>query len=236
MKKRCLLIDFDNTLMETEAHSIPVLLERFNALYAKQLPSPLTPSQFFKQFHGLAGRLLCDKMSAFYGFPIEFDQLFHQRGSLMQAYYRDLQKGVKMAPEVIPVLKQCQALGIQIGMVTNSALQLVLTVLRSAENGQGHDLIRLFGANCFEANPHQKPDPDVYLRALSHMKVTPEETLAIEDSVTGVAAARAAGLATLGYVGFADSPAEHGALLMGAGCISTFVHWNELLQHPLLVR
>ena len=43
-----------------------------------------------------------------------------------------------------------------------------------------------------------KPAPDVYLRACDLLGVEPSETIAFEDSPTGVAAARAAGLHVVG--------------------------------------
>jgi beta-phosphoglucomutase-like phosphatase (HAD superfamily) len=39
-----------------------------------------------------------------------------------------------------------------------------------------------------------KPDPDVYLAVLACLGVSPDETLAVEDSPNGIAAARAAGI------------------------------------------
>jgi HAD superfamily hydrolase (TIGR01509 family) len=43
-----------------------------------------------------------------------------------------------------------------------------------------------------------KPAPDLYLEACRQLAVAPSECVAIEDSATGVAAARAAGLAVVG--------------------------------------
>jgi beta-phosphoglucomutase-like phosphatase (HAD superfamily) len=42
-----------------------------------------------------------------------------------------------------------------------------------------------------------KPQPDVYLRALTELGLSTVETVAIEDSQVGLAAARAAGLVTV---------------------------------------
>ncbi len=42
-----------------------------------------------------------------------------------------------------------------------------------------------------------KPQPDVYLRALTELGLSTVETIAIEDSQVGLAAARAAGLVTV---------------------------------------
>lgn len=50
---------------------------------------------------------------------------------------------------------------------------------------------------CGEDAPVKKPDPQVYLRCLDALQLDADETLAIEDSPNGLAAARAAGIATL---------------------------------------
>jgi HAD superfamily hydrolase (TIGR01509 family) len=42
-----------------------------------------------------------------------------------------------------------------------------------------------------------KPDPEVYLRALEQLSISPEMALAVEDSEVGLRAARAAGLCTI---------------------------------------
>jgi HAD superfamily hydrolase (TIGR01509 family) len=43
-----------------------------------------------------------------------------------------------------------------------------------------------------------KPAPDIYLEAALRLGARPEETVALEDSPTGVAAARAAGMYVVG--------------------------------------
>jgi HAD superfamily hydrolase (TIGR01509 family) len=64
----------------------------------------------------------------------------------------------------------------------------------------------------FTLNGHQvsrpKPDPEIYLRLADMLSVTPAECLVFEDSLTGAAAARAAGMRVVGiqttYAGFPD--------------------------------
>lgn len=64
-------------------------------------------------------------------------------------------------------------------------------------------LDRLFGPALFDVVvtgddvENLKPAPDAYLQALDRLGLPPDETLAVEDSAPGLAAARAAGLACL---------------------------------------
>ena len=59
MKTRWLFCDFDNTLMDTESHSLPLLISQFNRVYQTQLDKPLTLDVFQAHFHGLSGQHLC---------------------------------------------------------------------------------------------------------------------------------------------------------------------------------
>jgi beta-phosphoglucomutase-like phosphatase (HAD superfamily) len=52
---------------------------------------------------------------------------------------------------------------------------------------------------------HGKPAPDIYLLACQRLGVAPADALALEDSPSGIAAAKAAGLACIGVPQFAES-------------------------------
>jgi HAD superfamily hydrolase (TIGR01509 family) len=68
-----------------------------------------------------------------------------------------------------------------------------------------------------------KPAPDLFLYAASKMQAAPSRTLVIEDSVSGVAAARAAGMKVWGFVGGSHYESRDGcAMLRGAGADRVF--------------
>ncbi|GGY12986.1 HAD-IA family hydrolase [Massilia dura] len=77
-----------------------------------------------------------------------------------------------------------------------------------------------------------KPDPAVYLAAAAGMGAAPSRCIVIEDSVTGVHAAVAAGATVLGYGGGEHSPAGQAQLLRDAGAAHVFGTMAEL---PALV-
>jgi HAD superfamily hydrolase (TIGR01509 family) len=64
-------------------------------------------------------------------------------------------------------------------------------------------LDRFFGERIFTAAmvEHAKPAPDLFLLAADRMGVAPAQTLVVEDSVNGLLAAKAAGMAAWGFTG-----------------------------------
>jgi beta-phosphoglucomutase-like phosphatase (HAD superfamily) len=79
--------------------------------------------------------------------------------------------------------------------------------------------------------PRSKPLPDIYRHALARTTTAPERALAIEDSVTGVRSATAAGVETIGNVAFvprAERPARSRALRT-AGASAVLASWEEIV-------
>jgi beta-phosphoglucomutase-like phosphatase (HAD superfamily) len=91
-------------------------------------------------------------------------------------------------------------------------------------------LIERFGSHLFSASQveHGKPAPDLFLFAASQMGVAPSRCLVIEDSLPGVRAARAAGMAVLGFHGGAHCSPATAAVLQAAGATATFGYMRDL--------
>lgn len=68
-----------------------------------------------------------------------------------------------------------------------------------------------------EAVAAPKPAPDLHLHAARSMGAAASDCLVIEDSVTGVMAARAAGIPVVGFLGAAHTPAGQAEKLRSAG-------------------
>jgi beta-phosphoglucomutase-like phosphatase (HAD superfamily) len=87
----------------------------------------------------------------------------------------------------------------------------------------------LFDPHIYSADrvAHGKPHPDIFLHAADRLGVDPARSLAIEDSVNGVTAARAAGMTVWGFTGggHLDHRADEG--LLGAGAVRVVTSWDE---------
>ena len=77
-----------------------------------------------------------------------------------------------------------------------------------------------------------KPAPDLFLLAADRMKATPDRCLVIEDSVPGIAGARAAGMAVLGFHGGSHCREGYAETLRAAGAAMTF---DDMRQLPALI-
>jgi HAD superfamily hydrolase (TIGR01509 family) len=96
---------------------------------------------------------------------------------------------------------------VPLGLASNTRRQLVDLILERAGLAGCFDAI----VTGDEARP--KPEPDLYLRACAKLGVAPRDAVAIEDSPTGVRAARAAGMTCIGI------PSDSGVDLTGANVV-----------------
>jgi HAD superfamily hydrolase (TIGR01509 family) len=92
------------------------------------------------------------------------------------------------APEL---LEDLAAQGLPMALVTNTERHLTERALNSI--GRHYFSVSV----CGDEVPHGKPAPDPYRRAAELLNLSPGSCLAIEDSVTGTAAAEAAGCPVL---------------------------------------
>ncbi|SHJ87029.1 haloacid dehalogenase superfamily, subfamily IA, variant 3 with third motif having DD or ED [Bradyrhizobium lablabi] len=90
---------------------------------------------------------------------------------------------------------------------------------------------RLFTAQMVERG---KPAPDLFLYAADKMQTDPRRTLVIEDSVSGVTAAKAAGMTVWGFVGGSHYQSRDGrALLYNAGADRVFGRMADFWPNQL---
>ncbi len=128
--------------------------------------------------------------------------------------------GIAEALAAVPLTKAC---------ASNSFAAYVDTVL----NRTG--LVQFFGDRRFTADmvANPKPAPDVYLAAARALKVDPLRCLVVEDSVTGVTAARAAGMQVLGFIGGGHATEGQIGALKRAGAEVVF---DDMARLPALVE
>jgi HAD superfamily hydrolase (TIGR01509 family) len=150
----------------------------------------------------IAGGILERRLGA----PGRAAQLIEELNVLVVA---ELEHGVEAMVGARDLLEALRERGTPIGLVSNSPLVFVERSLQLA-GFEGHFDIVLSAHEV--AAP--KPAPDPYLEACRRLGVEPgPSVVALEDSPTGVAAARAAGLTVIGVPSVAGVALEEAHLL-----------------------
>lgn len=93
----------------------------------------------------------------------------------------------RLLPGAQHAIELCKQQGLPVALATSSNHRMMRETLRH------FGLLSLFDATCSaEFLPYAKPHPQVYLNAAESLGIAPTNCLALEDSVTGVIAAKAA--------------------------------------------
>lgn len=115
-------------------------------------------------------------------------EIMAERESIYEELIAD-PANLAMMPGVVSFLDAMCARGMLLGVASGSPRNQVGMILR------GMNLTHRFQAIVAGNDvPRTKPAPDVYLRAASLLNVAPADCVALEDSATGIAAAKAGGL------------------------------------------
>ena len=136
---------------------------------------------------GIAGGILERRLAE----PGRAAELIEELNELVVA---ELEHGVEAMVGARELLHALKLRGTPIGLVSNSPLPFVRRSLEIVEFVDAFDVV--ISAHEVAA---PKPAPDPYLEACRRLGVEPgPDVIALEDSPTGVAAARAAGLTVIG--------------------------------------
>ncbi|WP_341224426.1 HAD-IA family hydrolase [uncultured Arcticibacterium sp.] len=125
-------------------------------------------------------------------FPWEGKTLKSTENSVVNRVSELIKKEGKAIKDVKDFIKRIKLAGFKIGLATNSPAILIPVVLEKLELSNYFDVI---ASSEFELVG--KPNPSVYKTALRKLNLDAKECIAIEDSNSGLMAAKRAGLKTV---------------------------------------
>jgi HAD superfamily hydrolase (TIGR01509 family) len=179
------IFDCDGVLIDSEIISARMLIDEL-AVLGIDIDLPYVARHFL----GRSYPTVMQTIRREYGvdLPAAFEDQYRER--LLEGFRKDL----KIMPGVLEVLSQ---LAVPFCVATSSSprraeMSLKLTGLRP-----------LVGDRLFTASQvaHGKPAPDLFLFAAAQMGTRPDRALVIEDSLTGLRAARAAEIPVWWFTG-----------------------------------
>jgi HAD superfamily hydrolase (TIGR01509 family) len=135
---------------------------------------------------------------------------------------------IALRPSVLALMRECREHGLPMGVTTTSSRANVDALLAVQLEARWREWFAV--VVCGEDVALKKPDPEVYARAVAALGLSPQQTLAIEDSPDGAAAASAAGVPVIvarsAY--FADTHIDR-ALAVGPG-LHTRLGWQPAVR------
>lgn len=179
------IFDCDGVLVDSEVISC-----RVHAEVLTRHGYPITAEQVRQRFLGRSARDANLDIERELGRPMSETYDTERRDALLAA----LASSVEAIPHVAHAL---DGIAIPVCVASSGAHDKIFTTLTRANL---HDR---FAPNIFSASQvtRGKPAPDLFLFAAEQMGARPARCLVIEDSMSGVAAARAAGMTAIGFIG-----------------------------------
>jgi HAD superfamily hydrolase (TIGR01509 family) len=196
-----IIFDCDGVLIDSEKLSMDVDI----ALLAEN-GIDLAEAEIHHRFVGTTFEAMIAVLEREYKRPLPPDLAARKDGMMLDLYRRDL----KPVPGVIPML---QKLALPRSIGTNGPRHRAMEALRIT------GLEPFFGdrLTTYEDVQYGKPAPDIYLLAAQRAGFKPAQCLVVEDSVTGVTSALAAGCKVVGFTGVAHDPVAKAMELKSLG-------------------
>jgi HAD superfamily hydrolase (TIGR01509 family) len=178
------IFDCDGVLVDSEHLAV-----RHEAAMITSLGWSLTEDDVIERFVGRSDAYMRAEIEQAIGRPIP-DWIDRYEVALQRAFRDELQpvEGIVAALDALTIPACVASSG------THDKMRLTLGVTGLLSRFEG----RIFSASEVE---HGKPAPDLFLHAAAVMGVLPDRCVVVEDSRSGVEAARAAGMGCIGYGG-----------------------------------
>ncbi|WP_347056849.1 HAD family phosphatase [Blastococcus sp. HT6-30] len=205
---RAVLFDMDGTLVETEEYWGEAMFELAASLGGQMSPEARAATV------GTSMRRAMQVLHADLGVHRTEAQLLADAGWIEDRVAVLMSGGgIPWRPGARELLAAVREAGPATALVTTTPRRLAALVLASITADLGADPFDV--TVCGDEVPARKPDPAPYLQAAAALGVDPAGCVVIEDSLVGVTAGLAAGMAVLGVPALQPVPPTPGLTLRG---------------------
>lgn len=182
---QAVILDLDGLMIDSE----PLHQRAFNALLKRRgIAFEFQIEEYGKCFVGMPVVENAHYLIARFNLRGAPAEIIAEREEIYEELIADPANLVVM-PGVFQLLDEAQSRGLPLAVASGSPRKQVEIILR------GMGIVQRFQAVVAGTDvPKTKPAPDVYLRAAKEIGVAPANCTALEDSATGVTAAKLAGM------------------------------------------
>jgi HAD superfamily hydrolase (TIGR01509 family) len=213
-----IIFDCDGVLVDSEPIKCEVVARQLG-----KIGISITGSAILERFTGVPEREMYQALSLETGVAIPPEHIA-QTHALKLSHC-----GAKGEALAMPGIHECldRLRGVAACVASSSSCDMLAHLLRQAR------LWDRFAPNIFSAAEvkHGKPAPDLFLLAAQRMGVAPERCIVVEDSLAGIAAARAAAMTPIGFAGGCHCGPDHADKLRRAQAVTVFTSMTSLARY-----
>ena len=179
-----ILFDFNGVIVDDEPQHCEALITTL-----AEYGHPLDRDTYYRDYLGFDDRECFRFTFARAGAPLEESRLREAIERKNAHYERAIRSSLRLVPGVAEFVEEAALEGHQLAIVSGALRREIELVLELA--GLRPHFAEVVAAEDVSAC---KPDPQGFNRALERLEIEPRRCVVVEDSVPGLAAARAAGL------------------------------------------
>ncbi len=187
MTEQAVIFDIDGVLVDSyESHFLS--WKRLGERYGKSVTEEEFASQFGRTTREVLQKQWADRDLS--------EEDIHRLDEEKESLYREIiADEFPEMPGARALIEQLKSDGWRIALGSSGPVENVQLAVEKL------NLAPLIGA-AISGNDvtHGKPHPEVFLKAVERIEVLPARAIVVEDAAPGVAAARAAGMASIGFV------------------------------------
>jgi HAD superfamily hydrolase (TIGR01509 family) len=208
MKLKSVIFDFDGVIMDSERIHFQV-----DKVVFDQYGAQITEEEYF-DFAGISEKKTYNHFINKYNMKVTFQQLLDLKIKGFISYLSSSRE-LPVVNGVVELIKNLHNSGILLSIGTSGTRQIADTTLRKLNIHQYFEIL-VTGSE----EPKTKPDPAIFLKILEATNSIPREAIVIEDTYTGIMAAKNAGLKVVGYRNLSSGNQD----LSGADMIVNSMH------------
>ena len=194
MNYKAILFGSIGTLIETSE------LQRtaFNQAFSENgLDWNWNPAQYQDLLKKSGGRQRIEDFAAQQGVKVDAKKLHDEKTKIFDDLM--VSGNVLLRPGVANLIDQALDHGIKLAFVTSTSKDNVDAVFQALKNQLNRSNFSFIGNDKMVSNT--KPEPDIYLKALSELNLVAQDCIAIEDTEVSMQSALAASIKCIGFPG-----------------------------------
>ena len=183
---KAVIFDLDGVLIDSEP-----LHAMADSLILKE-SGVVAPENYFDRFVGWTSKAMWEEIKKDYNITPSAEELMELQLPLKLKLLQE--SDYEPVSGIIELLKRLKKMDIPMAIASSSPRQFIEAVIEKIEIKKFFT-VWLSG----EEVAHSKPEPDIYFKVAELLAVNPNECIVIEDSTSGIIAAKRAGMRCIGY-------------------------------------